>query len=338
LQKPLEFPDIQSLQKVMTPFAVSYVHHFAARPLLEQPGLVLGVVGYGADRPDYLPLACQFVAAPLLPALGEGMFEIWTTDSPNRPYQAGSVTGAYGDELAFGTVTVQEGGSVSLEDAVEAAYLQVFDFLDEIDRVPIRFWNYLTSITHDDQGLERYRRFNIGRHRAFSDRLRQPLPPAASGVGGHKGASVIYFLAGRAPARAIENPRQVSAYAYPPIYGPSSPSFSRASVFTPGNSEALFISGTASIVGHESRHLGDLPGQIAETMQNLRALITAAALTALARPAGPWALKIYLHDPAYHEAVDSAIDAMFGVDSQRLYLHGDICRSDLLLEIEAFRG
>jgi chorismate lyase / 3-hydroxybenzoate synthase len=147
---------------------------------------------------------------------------------------------------------------------------------------------------------------------------------------------VIYFLAARTPARPIENPRQVSAYEYPPIYGPRSPSFSRASIYAQGSMEALFISGTASIVGHETRHRGDLPSQISETTENLRALIGAAEQTASAPLSGHWALKIYLQNPAYREAVNPAIDAMFGVDSQRLYLRGDICRSDLLLEIEAF--
>jgi hypothetical protein len=41
---------------------------------------------------------------------------------------------------------------------------------------------------------------------------------------------------------------------------------------------------TASIVGHETRHAGDLLAQIAETFENLRAVITAAGQTA--RPTG----------------------------------------------------
>ncbi|HUW80711.1 MAG TPA: hypothetical protein VMV54_07450 [Acidocella sp.] len=330
--------DRQHLQKAEAPFAVRYVHNAAARALLAQPGSVLGVVGYGAERPAFLPPSCPFVAAPLLPAAGDAMFEIWTTASPSPPCRVGPVVGACSDDLAFGAVTLEDTGKTSLETTVEAAYLAIFDFMDQTGfGAPIRFWNYLTSITGEDQGMERYMRFNIGRHRAFSTRLRQQVPPAASGVGGHQGPSVIYFLAAREPARAIENPRQISAYDYPPVYGPRSPSFSRASIYVQGSSEALFISGTASIVGHETRHRGDLPGQIAETTENLRALIGAAEQAASAPLSDHWAVKIYLHDPAYREAVDPAINSIFGEDSQRLYLRGDICRSDLLVEIEAFR-
>ncbi|GLR66130.1 pteridine-dependent deoxygenase like protein [Acidocella aquatica] len=266
------------------------------------------------------------------------MFEIWTAASPCRPCQVGPVIGACSDDLAFGAIKLDETGKASLEAAVEAAYLNIFDFMQDIGfQTPIRFWNYLTSITDHDQGLERYRRFNIGRHRAFSARLRQQVPPVASGVGGHQGAPVIYFLAAREPAMTIENPRQVSAYAYPPIYGPCSPSFSRASIYARASAESLFISGTASIVGHETRHRGDLPGQIAETAANLRALIGAAAQAATAPLSGRWSVKIYVQDPGDCAAVEPAVDAVFGADAERLYLRGDICRSDLLMEIEAFR-
>jgi hypothetical protein len=48
-------------------------------------------------------------------------------------------------------------------------------------------------------------------------------------------------------------------------------------------------------------------------------------------------LKIYLQHPDFRATVDPAIDGMFGAGVQRLYLHGEICRPGLLLEIEAFR-
>jgi enamine deaminase RidA (YjgF/YER057c/UK114 family) len=304
----------------------------------DPPDSLLGVIGYGTQRPDFLPPACAFVAAPLRPAGPGAMLEIWSTVKPTRPFQHGPVIGAYSDDLAFGALTLPQPGSLSLEEDVEDSYLKIFDFMDAAGfSAPLRFWNYLTAITADDRGLERYMRFNIGRHRAFSARLRQPVPPAASGVGGHEGDSIIYFLAGRTPATTIENPRQVSAYHYPPIYGPSSPSFSRASIYAHGQTEALFISGTASIVGHETRHHDDLNGQILETSENIQALITTAAQSAATPLNGLWSSKIYLQNPADRAAVSTAVDAIFGAHTPRLFLQGDICRTGLRLEIEAFR-
>ncbi len=127
---PHSSPERQPLEKLETPFAVRYVHSFAARPLLAHPSSILGVVGYGAERPDFLPPACPFVTAPLLPVAGGAMFEIWTTASASQPWQVGPVIGACSDDLAFGAVKLEEAGNASLEATVEEAYLNIFDFMD----------------------------------------------------------------------------------------------------------------------------------------------------------------------------------------------------------------
>jgi len=317
-------------------FAVHYAEAAALPAFFAKPEHLLGLAGFGAEPPPALPPDCPYLTVPLPAISGAPVFEIWTAAEPVRPVELGSVRGACNDAIAFGVTTLDERDG--LEAAAERAYLDIFDFLDRTGHpAPIRFWNYPVAITADDHGMERYRRFNIGRHRAFSARLQQNLPPAATGVGGHGGSSVIYFLAAREPALPVENPRQVSAYAYPPLYGPRSPSFSRASIFTLNGRSCLFVSGTASIVGHETRHIGDLAGQIAETAENLRAVIGQAEKRAATPLRGEWALKIYLHDPAAAPLIAPVLDAIFGSESQRLYLHGDICRRELLVEIEAFR-
>ena len=294
---------------------------------------VLGVIGFGAARPEGLPAGCPFITAPLAPVADGPAYEIWSAAGPVRYLGAGTVAGACSDDLAFGCVRLEERAGLTLEDAAEQAYLAIFAFLAQSGFTqPIRFWNYLSAILDDDRGMERYRRFNIGRHRAFMARLTHTVPPAASCVGGHAAGSVIYFLAAREAARPVENPRQMSAYEYPLQYGPRSPSFSRAGLY----GEALFISGTASIVGHETRHCGDLPAQLAETLENLRALIGNAGREAALADGQGWGLKIYLHDPLVRAEIEPALTAMFGAESQRLYLHGEVCRPDLLIEIEAF--
>ncbi|MDE1905552.1 MAG: hypothetical protein KGH75_03770 [Rhodospirillales bacterium] len=312
---------------------VSYLNLSSARARCANGSRLLGVVGYGTERPDFLPPHTPFISTSLKPAVGGAGLELWQTSSPCRGITLGPVTGACSDDFAFGAITLADAQGKDLEEAVHAAYLAIFDFLESTGfTAPLRFWNYLSDITREEAGLERYRWFNIGRERAFEARLRETLPPAASGVGGTHGASAIYFLAAPAPAHPVENPRQVSAFAYPPVYGPQSPSFSRASVYNATATPLMFISGTASIIGHESRHANDLPGQIAETIENLRAVIGAAGITA----PGGWAFKIYLRNPAYRDEVEPALVAAFGAATQRLYLHGEICRAELMLEIEAF--
>ncbi len=101
--------------------------------------------------------------------------------------------------------------------------------------------------------------------------------PAACALGSPAGSPLsIYFLAARRPPKMIENPRQTSAYHYPPKFGRHRPIFSRACVWGEPGSGQLFVSGTASIVGHETIHRGDVVAQTRETMVNIGALLEEA--------------------------------------------------------------
>ena len=108
-------------------------------------------------------------------------------------------------------------------------------------------------------------------------------PPARLGSPAGSPLS-IYFLAARRPPKMIENPRQTSAYHYPPKFGRHSPIFSRACVWGESGGGRLFVSGTASIVGHETIHRGDVIAQTRETMVNIGALLEEANRIVGTRP------------------------------------------------------
>jgi chorismate lyase/3-hydroxybenzoate synthase len=136
---------------------------------------------------------------------------------------------------------------------------------------------------------------------------------------------------------AVENPRQVSAYRYPQTYGPSSPIFSRATIAPQG---ALLISGTASIIGHASHHIGDPTAQLDETLRNVDALIGQAArqrndLAASLRPTT--CLKVYVRDASQLTQIDAHLRARHP-DITTVYLGADICRGELLLEVECMQA
>ena len=104
--------------------------------------------------------------------------------------------------------------------------------------------------------------------------------------------------------------------------------------------DRLLVSGTASVVGHESVHLGDPVGQLDETLVNFDALI---ATTLEAHFAGlPRAavraefLKLYVRDAGLMGILQPHLARLRGPErAPLLCLHGDICRSDLILEAEA---
>src|SRR3546814_17247700 len=77
------------------------------------------------------------------------------------------------------------------------------------------------------------------------------------------------------PCTPVENPGQVSAYRYPRQYGQQQPSFARAMLPPPGSAMPLLLSGTASVVGHATAHVGELLAQLDETFNNFDALVGA---------------------------------------------------------------
>ena len=267
------------------------------------------------------------------------------TGSP-RAIQRGVIACWEGADLLFGSLVLDERdfraspGSTALQGATEAGYRALFACLASAGYPHLaRVWNYLPRINAHESGSERYRQFNCGRQAAFLAAA-QPLAgsvPAACALGARAGGLRIGFLATRTPARVLENPRQVSAYDYPPEYGPRSPTFARATLVETAGVPALFVSGTAAIVGHRSRHPGDVVAQTRETIVNLETM-TAVANAALARPRfRPDTLEyvVYLRAGESLPAVASELERWLGREPRRRFMVADICRRELLVEIEA---
>ncbi len=282
-----------------------------------------------------------------LPAGQEALCEIWRSAEPLEAGREGAIRYREGASLLFGCVSVDEtpaiGGKTPLQAATEAAYASVFALLDARGyRDVLRFWNYFPAINAESHGSERYRQFNVGRQDAFLAHGHAVIGgvPAACALGSVAGRLHLAFLAARAPVVGVENPRQVSAYHYPSAYGPRSPTFSRAGLVRLGAQPMLFISGTASIVGHETLHRGDAAAQTCESLRNIAAVLAEAARQA--RGAGfsldALAYKVYVRHAEDLPAVREAFARVVGADVVAVFLQADVCRADLLVEIEASGG
>jgi chorismate lyase / 3-hydroxybenzoate synthase len=310
---------------------------------------VLGVVGFGA-----LP-AIDAVRIPLAacmaPSLGANdLCEVWQVAGARVLLSTGEtrqsrVRYRYCDDLLFGSVMAAEPDDAdearALLHATETAYREIFDVLNRTGhRHLIRVWNYLPEINRETGGNERYRLFNSARQRAFrnSGRATRGAVPAACALGSPAGSPIsIFFLAARTAPKMIENPRQTSAYHYPPKFGRHSPIFSRACVWGEPLRAKLFISGTASIVGHETIHCGDVAAQTRETMANIDALLDEAnRVVGSGRYSGAGLhLKVYVRRPDDLPTIKAALSRILSPATQVLYLQADVCREDLLVEIEA---
>ncbi|MEZ5566206.1 MAG: pteridine-dependent deoxygenase [Gammaproteobacteria bacterium] len=272
---------------------------------------------------------------------GAGLAEVWRGNGPVRFGTAGSIRYVENGDYLAGWLDLDEARYSGLVETTEAAYAALLGFHASSAYPHVwRIWNYISAINDGAGDEERYRLFCVGRARALA-----AVPaagpgigyPAATAVGNPSGARILRlsWIAAREPGLAIESPRQLSAYHYPRRYGPASPSFSRA-MLAPGG--LLLVSGTASIVGHETRHEGDPVSQLHETLDNLHALIERACATGSFRNTRLGAdslLRVYLRHHEDRMAVEQVLRTRVGSSVPTLILGADICRSGLLVEIEA---
>ncbi len=225
------------------------------------------------------------------------------------------------------------GGAGSLERASEEAYLRIARAVERTATVhPVRFWNFVPRIldTGESGGLL-YEAFNRGRYRAFADwfgkeRFASRIC-AATGVG-HRGEDLVVLgLAGAGSGDSVENPRQTPAYRYSDDYGDLPPCFARATRLAAG---PLIVSGTAAVVGEDSMHPGDVEAQSRETFSNMDELAGG--------PETYSELRVYIVRDGDAGTVLGLVRDHYPNLTRVELCPADLCRHDLLVEIEGIAG
>ena len=309
---------------------VSYRTGTAAGALAEAGALAVFGFGSGsaaADDPRYVRVALESFDAPV-------PMEVWQVDAPVNCGADGALQWSAGGGWLFAAIDLDEREHGGPSATARLAYEQLHRFVTAHDvQHVLRIWNYLGAINRGEGDAERYKHFCDGRAAGMGDFFAEGFP-AATAIGHHgdEHRLQVYLLACDQPGQRVENPRQVSAWRYPRQYGRTPPSFARA-MNLPGR-DALAISGTAAVVGHASAHHDDLDAQLEETLINLESLLASAGLAAGFDTHSP--LKTYVRHAADAPRVrDFLRHRLPGVPV--LLLHGDICRSELLVEIDGWR-
>jgi len=297
----------------------------ATGPLLQSSRLIV-------DPPHLIPRPPHWVED----ALGADARRIETIDPVD-------IVAAH--SLAMLATSVPGARSMSadaLRARVADAYIAIGRALTALDRVPMRFWNFVPDPGEPmGDGLDRYMVFNAGRFKGYAQWLCGSndfgrLLPTASAVGVISDDVVIFCLASDTRGTPVENPRQKPAYKYSTRYGPMPPCFSRATVASINGARRLLVGGTASIVGEDSMHIGDVDAQLEETLRNLEALIDAAlpdtqAGAALARLLD---LRVYVARPEDAGAIRSVLATRCPRAARIELTVARVCRPELLVEIE----
>ncbi|RZL08004.1 MAG: hypothetical protein EOP40_14455 [Rubrivivax sp.] len=308
--------------------------------------LALGGLAWGVQPVDAAADSAWGGLATLdIPLLGgtRPWVDAWLTRGGElRIGRSGSVHWRTDGHWTFGQLDLHEAQG-ALEQAAYRAYRDLFAALEDCGCPHLlRVWNYLPRINADGGGMERYRQFNIGRQQAFIDAGRDPFEgsPAACALGtpgAAPGGLSVRFLAARVAPKPVENPRQVPAYRYSRTYGPRTPTFSRAALADAGDGQlALLVSGTASIVGEHTLHPGDVVAQTQETLRNLQAVIDSAHEGCTARyTLADLQPTVYVRHAGDAAAVAQALAQAEPAWRDPPCVQADICRADLLVEIEA---
>jgi chorismate lyase / 3-hydroxybenzoate synthase len=143
------------------------------------------------------------------------------------------------------------------------------------------------------------------------------------------------------PARHVENPLQIPAWRYPAEYGPQPPSFSRGTTTTlQKDSPAWFLSGTASIRGHETLAEHDVAEQCRVTLENMDRVLEEMGCPGRLTEGGPigrqWTSKIYARRPEDVPAIQAALVSLGAAAfwERATVVRADICRATLAVEME----
>ena len=279
---------------------------------------------------------------PLSTFAVDQLFETWQGVTNNPAKQQPDAWQVYcNDQYLIASVPTQPLDQPGIDQATEKAYSLIFAQLNACGYpYLLRTWNFLPEITGANcADNNHYQQFCSGRARAYAKMTAFSQPyPAATVIGTRRGGLYIYFIAARTPGSGIENSQQVSAFEYPLRYSQDPPLFSRALLHRNLSQEILFISGTASITGHSTRYDGDIARQTEVCLANIENLIDTATYEhqfANLSLKDFSLIKVYIKDPGDIDSVRAHMQQMVGSKAAVYYLQGDMCRRDLLVEIEA---
>ncbi len=210
----------------------------------------------------------------------------------------------------------------------------------------VRQWNYIEDILGFDENEQRYQAFNNVRSAFYGNCFDGKGYPAATGIGMNQGGVIIEFIAIQSPnlvTKPIDNPVQIAAHSYSDevLVGEAcvvktTPKFERARYLELLGKKIIFISGTASIRGEYTVGVNDPVRQTEITIENIKQLYSDSVLAKLSTgnlsPKYGHA-RVYIKEKKDYAAIRRTFKTHFG-NLPVVYIIADICRNDLLVEIE----
>lgn len=280
------------------------------------------------------------ITIPLATLDSETLLEQWTGSFSQMTTDDDMVQTYTNEHYLIAATPIALANATTLEHATQVAYGEIFTQIKELGYPHlIRTWNFFPEIHTQHNKINNYKLFCSGRSQAYTQADVSSSPyPAATVIGSQQPGLFIYYIASKHAGIGIENSQQVSAFEYPSSYSADPPLFSRALLHKTSQQDILFISGTASITGHQTQHLGNVEKQLALCVSNIEHLLyTASQDHQFVRTSFSACdqIKVYLKDASDLAIVKLLLQDYVQLGANIHYLHGDMCRDDLLVEIEA---
>lgn len=236
---------------------------------------------------------------------------------------------------------------------------QVLGSLDRIlkyEKMPInsivRQWNYIEQITATSYGNQHYQDFNDARSHFYAQTEWKQGYPAATGIGTDRGGIMVEVDAlaphvDKCRAVALDNALQVAAHVYSQdvligvadskFQQKTTPKFERAKALITPSAVQVYISGTAAIRGEESLTNVGIERQTVITLENIEYLISTDNLKKYGvKCESEPKIKIFRVYLKSENLLDAAREIICNSypNVPALYVHTDVCRDELLIEIE----
>ena len=290
------------------------------------------------------PMVAYVAQAPLCSTLAAEVMSVTESDFNRSVF--------HDDYIRIDDEILSGGLHATLSQSIDAQAEEIFARMSEILRAEgveindiVRQWNYIERITHMDANGQHYQLFNDARSSFYNQCQWTNGYPAATGIGAQAGGVVVVFDAIKSSEQCstpIDNPLQISAHAYSQQVlinsidtHKTTPKFERARHID-GNEPIIHISGTAAIRGEASCEQ-DIIGQTALTMENIDYLTSVEnqSSSGVKHPCEmEYAIsRIYIKHRNNLQQVSEWMAEHYPT-TPALYLWADICRDELLIEIE----
>ncbi len=220
----------------------------------------------------------------------------------------------------------------------------------------VRQWNYIPSILavnkFENSSLQSYQIFNDIRGLYYDPEVFENGFPATTDIGVNTGSVTIDFIAVTSrdemtvmPIKSLVQENPYSYYekvfegeALSGESGKKPPLFERGKLVSYTDLNYVFISGTASIKGEKTISVGDVEEQTKITIDNIKELTVKKNMESIGvegndTPTYDY-VRVYMKNRADFNAVKKIVEQQMNVKDV-IYVEADICRNNLLVEIEA---